>query len=149
MFIWSVASARAHLGRHCPELAAFVDAIRGAGDPAALIAAQFPTLTKISIDYALMEPASRAAESRVLNVEATFDWDDVGSWISVAKYLQHDADKNDHNCALTSVDAAGNIVFAEGGAGNIALLGVSNLIVVRRLTPSSSPTATAPMRLRS
>ena len=63
-------------------------------------------------------------------VEASFDWDDVGSWRSVAKYFKSDEHENAANCALTAVDATNNIVFDHTGA-NVALLGVHNLVVVR------------------
>ena len=67
---------------------------------------------------------------RVLMVEASFDWDDVGSWRAVAAYLQKDENKNAANCDLTTMHASDNIVFSEGPT-KIALLGVHNLIVIR------------------
>ena len=66
---------------------------------------------------------------RVLNFEATFDWDDVGSWISVSNYLE-DHSRNSANTDLTVQDASGNIVFSQRGDKHVALLGVENLIVV-------------------
>jgi mannose-1-phosphate guanylyltransferase len=124
MFIWSVPAVMAELAAHCPELARFVSEIKDSRDLAASLAAQFGSLPKISIDYALMEKAGR-----VLNVEASFDWDDVGSWISVAKYLPQDNDRNAANEAVSQLDSAGNIVFNTTGK-RIALLGVKDLIVV-------------------
>ena len=68
---------------------------------------------------------------RVLVVEAGFDWDDVGSWTAVAKYLRHDADENAANTErLTTQDAAGNIVYTTR-PGHVALMGVRDLIVVQ------------------
>jgi mannose-1-phosphate guanylyltransferase len=63
-------------------------------------------------------------------VEASFDWDDVGSWRAVAAYLAKDEHKNAANCCLTTMDASDNIVFSNPPS-RIALLGVHNLIVVR------------------
>ena len=60
---------------------------------------------------------------RVLNIEATFDWDDVGSWISVANYLETH-NKNTTNTDITVQDASGNIVFSQRGDKHVALLGV-------------------------
>ena len=54
---------------------------------------RFSKLPKISFDYAIMEKADR-----VLVVEASFDWDDVGSWTAVANYFNHDVTKNYANC---------------------------------------------------
>lgn len=125
MFIWSVPAVRRELEAHAPPLAAFVSEIRASQDLAATVADRFPALEPISIDYALMEKASR-----VLNLEATFDWDDVGSWISIAKYLEADRADNRTNRPVTAVDSAGNIVFSSDHR-RIALLGVEDLIVVQ------------------
>jgi len=125
MFIWSVSSVIAELSQHCPELAAFISEIRHSRDLKATLASQFSSLPKISIDYALMEKANR-----VLNIEASFDWDDVGSWISVGKYLPEDEAHNASNSPLSAVDAHGNIVFTTTGQ-RVALLGVQDLIVVQ------------------
>jgi mannose-1-phosphate guanylyltransferase len=125
MFLWTVASVIAEMTQHCPELAAFVSEVRRSRNLAATLASQFPSLPRISIDYALMEKADR-----VLNVEASFDWDDVGSWISVGKYLAADAANNASNSPLTAVGSHSNIVFTSGGE-RVALLGVQDLIIVQ------------------
>ena len=124
MFIWSVPAVIAELSQHCPELARFISEVSHSRDLKATLASQFGSLPKISIDYALMEKANR-----VLNVEATFDWDDVGSWISVGKYLPSDEGLNAANAPLSQIDSSGNIVFNTSGK-RIALLGVKDLIVV-------------------
>ena len=124
MFIWSVPAVIAELSQHCPELARFVSEVVRTRDLKATLDGQFGGLPKISIDYALMEKANR-----VLNVEASFDWDDVGSWISVGKYLPHDEQQNAANAPLSQIEAAGNIVFSTSGK-RIALLGVKDLIIV-------------------
>lgn len=126
MFIWSVPTVLAELNRHTPELGEFVQELRRSKNISATVAAQFPELIPISIDYALMEKASR-----VLNIEATFDWDDVGSWISIAKYLDTVGNNNQTNKDITSVDSENNIVFSNQEGCRIALLGVDDLIVVQ------------------
>jgi mannose-1-phosphate guanylyltransferase len=67
--------------------------------------------------------------SRVLNIEATFDWDDVGNWTSVGRHLASDPEGNRHNGPLSALDAAGNLTFTQT-AQHVALLGVQDLIVV-------------------
>jgi mannose-1-phosphate guanylyltransferase len=81
-------------------------------------------LAPISIDYAIMEKAAR-----VLELESGFDWDDVGSWVAVAKYLPVHEGDNAANCPLTTHDASHNIVFS-GGKKHVALVGVQDLIVI-------------------
>lgn len=126
MFIWSVPTVLAQLEKHAPELRHFVQELCQSTDLEATVNAQFPELTPISIDYALMENAER-----VLNIEATFDWDDVGSWISVAKYLDQQGDNNATNSSLALIDSENNIVFNNQKGIKIALLGVDDLIVVQ------------------
>ena len=65
----------------------------------------------------------------ILNVEATFDWDDVGSWVSVSKYLK-EQESNKTNSPLVCHESTGNIVFTQSGKKQVALLGVDDLIVV-------------------
>ncbi len=126
MFIWPLSAILAALQRHAPPLANFVEALHAGGDFTTILAERFPELPKISIDYAIMEKADR-----VLVVEAGFDWDDVGSWTAVAKYLRQDADDNSSNTErLTTQDAAGNIVFTTR-PGQVALMGVRDLIIVQ------------------
>ena len=125
MFIWTLPAIFSELSRHAPVLADFVAEVRKSKDFAATISKQFGKLPKLSIDYALMEKASR-----VLNVEATFDWDDVGNWTSVGRYLEEDKHGNQHNCKLAQFEASGNIVFTQTNH-HVALLGVQDLIVVQ------------------
>jgi mannose-1-phosphate guanylyltransferase len=124
MFIWTVATIRRELSTHCPELAAFVTRCAQSDDVMATVAEDFATLPRLSIDFALMERSSETA-----TIAAGFDWDDVGSWPSVAEYLDKDAAKNSSNSPLTGVDAQHNIVFSRNKK-HVALLGVDDLIIV-------------------
>lgn len=126
MFVWSLPTVISQLASHSPELANFVSEIRSSTDIPATVSAQFPELTPISIDYALMETADR-----VLNIEATFDWDDVGSWVSISKYLPACGRENHTNQPITEIDSQNNIVFNATEDTHIALLGVDDLIVVQ------------------
>lgn len=126
MFVWSLPTVIGQLTKHAPELAQFIDELRNAPDILATVIEKFPTLPARSIDYALMENADR-----VLNIEATFDWDDVGSWISVAKYLESYGTENRASEAITEIDSKNNIVFNARPGSRIALLGVDDLIIVQ------------------
>lgn len=126
MFVWSLPTVIRQLSRHAPDLAHFVSEMRGSRDLDATIAAQFPHLSPISIDYALLEKADR-----VLNIEATFDWDDVGSWLSVANYLETSSGGNRVNQSVTELDSENNVIFNARKGTRIALLGVDDLIVVQ------------------
>ena len=125
MFIWTIPAILSALRHHAPELGSFVTRIHSGEDFKRLLHEVFPTLPKISIDYAVMEKAGR-----VLMVESAFDWDDVGSWTAVAKYLAADEHGNQSNGPVQTIDASNNIVFTDQPR-TIALLGVRDLIVVQ------------------
>ncbi|MBV9127011.1 MAG: mannose-1-phosphate guanylyltransferase [Verrucomicrobia bacterium] len=126
MFAWTVPAVLSEFSKQMPELADFITQLKSAPDFAALVAARFAALPKISLDYAIMEGAGH-----VLCLEAGFDWDDVGTWTAVANYLQQDNHGNAANCAPTTHEAHGNIVFNDDPARTVALLGVNDLIVVQ------------------
>src|SRR6266513_341090 len=125
MFVWSVPTVLSEFNRHAPELADFISQVRGPENFEKVLRERFSKLPRISFDYAIMEKADR-----VLMVEASFDWDDIGSWRAVSNYFKNDELGNAANCAITAVDSTNNIVFDQNGT-TIALLGVHNLIVVR------------------
>lgn len=125
MFVWSVATVLSEFNRHAPELADFISQIRAPAKFEKVLQERFSKLPRISFDYAIMEKADR-----VLVVEASFDWDDVGTWAAVARYFKNDKEGNAANREITAVDSSNNIVFDQDDA-TVALLGVHNLIVVR------------------
>jgi mannose-1-phosphate guanylyltransferase len=125
MFVWSVPTVLSEFNRHTPELADFISQVRSRKDLDQILHEGFAKLPRISFDYAIMEKADR-----VLVVEASFDWDDVGSWQAVARYFKKDEHGNAANRSLTALDASDNIIFNDDETA-IALLGVHNLIVVR------------------
>jgi mannose-1-phosphate guanylyltransferase len=125
MFVWSVQTVLSEFNRHAPQLSDFISQLRSQKGFETALQASFSKLPRVSFDYAIMEKADR-----VLVVEASFDWDDVGSWSAVAKYFPADEHANATSGAVTAVDSTNNIVFDQTGT-TIALLGVHNLIVVR------------------
>jgi len=87
-------------------------------------------LEKIPIDNAVAEPA--AAEGRVAVVPATFGWDDVGDFSSLADLLPAEANQprilGDNGLVLTEQVAGGIVVPGSGRL--IACLGVDDLVIV-------------------
>ncbi|HEX3357832.1 MAG TPA: mannose-1-phosphate guanylyltransferase [Tepidisphaeraceae bacterium] len=92
----------------------------------------YPKLPKISVDYAIMEPASQGkGDGQVVVVEMPVQWLDVGSWPALAETLQTD----DHDNAIDAVAAAfidcdGNIVISHDPDHLVSMIGVSDMIIV-------------------
>lgn len=94
----------------------------------------YPTLTKISVDYAVMEPASNDPAVSICAVEMPVEWVDVGSWPSYAGTIAADAHGNrvSGNTPAVLVDSRDNAVIDRGrSAHTIAMLGVEGMTVVR------------------
>ena len=130
MFIWRVRTMRAAISAHAPDLLPLVDVPAKASSPSALDAALaelYPTLRKISVDYAVMEKCSN-----IVMATGAFGWDDVGSWPSIEKHFDRDADGNVAIGRVESLDSARNIVVSHGGDGRlVALLGCEDMVVVQ------------------
>jgi mannose-1-phosphate guanylyltransferase len=84
----------------------------------------FREAPNVSVDEAILERSGRVA-----SVEATFEWDDVGSWESLSRTHPLDEGGNVAVGSVHLVDARGNIVMAE--EGDAVLFGVEGLVVVR------------------
>ncbi len=125
IFAWHLPAVRRELSVHCPALAEFVTQVTDVEDLTGFLLREYGRLEKTSIDFALMEKSSR-----ILNVQAEFDWDDVGGWLSVASYLPMDAQGNQSRLTFSNHDASDNVIFSTAGQ-HIALLGVRDLIVVQ------------------
>ncbi len=92
----------------------------------------YPTLPRISVDYAVMEPASRDERVSVCTVLTDVDWLDVGSWPSYGQTLQPDREGNRVPGQTRGVllDCTNNLVVSDDPAHTVAVLGVKDLIVV-------------------
>jgi mannose-1-phosphate guanylyltransferase len=125
IFVWTVRSILSEFNRHAPDLGEFVSVVRNTPDLRQEINERFPTLRKLSIDYAILEKTNR-----VLVKAATFDWDDVGNWTALGKYLNQLPYHNAANCPLSVQDSANNVVFSDDKL-HVALFGVNDLVVVQ------------------
>ena len=125
MFVWSVTAMRSALKHASPELSNFAESMIATNEPNAYLASHFSSLPKLSFDRAIMEKIPSA-----LAVEAEFVWDDLGGWPATGNYLPPYAGSNASNIPLHQIDASGNVVFSTNPTQQVALLGVSDLIVV-------------------
>ncbi len=118
MFVWRTDVFLAELARQQPELHAGLATIAAAWDTPArerVLTDVWPTLTKISVDYAVMEGA--AAAGLVATVPGTFGWNDVGDFDTLGQVLPG--------------DRAGNVVVAAGeGKPDVLLRDTTGTVVV-------------------
>ena len=116
--------------------------------PGAVLGEVFPTLKKISVDFAVMEPASRDPQVRVVAVPMPLQWLDVGSWPMFAETCQSDGAGNALGVERSLlVDTRGTLVASDVPGHLIATIGCEDLIIVhtaqatlvcRRIVPRRS-----------
>ena len=129
MFVWRAATFLEALGRLQPHTRAQVDELAAHPDRLEQI---YPGLTKISVDYAIMEPLSRGAvPGQVLAVELPIRWHDVGSFLALAQQLAHDPDGNAASGTTVSLDSSHNLLINKVGPEHVlAVAGLEHMAVV-------------------
>lgn len=134
IFVWNVRTITDSIARFKPQIAALMEQMVTTGDVAGI----FPKCEKISIDYAVMEPA--AAEGLVYTFPADFGWSDLGNWASLHDKLAHDENGNAavgnvhmyecHDCVVHAASA--RKVVLQGLDGYIVSEQDGRILVCRR-----------------
>ena len=99
-----------------------------AADTRVALKAAFETIRKVSIDYAILEPAS--IEGRVVVIPAEFSWDDLGDWNALARVLQG-TNPNLEIGQHIGLDTSGAIMYTTTGNDLIVTLGLEDVVIVR------------------
>jgi len=133
IFVWKARTILAALAQHQPQMYGRLRRIAAAADTPQydeVLSAEFADIKGISIDYAVMEHAAE-----VLVIEAPFDWDDLGSWQSLARLRGVDEHGNAIAAKHLGLKTTGTIV--RGSDDHlIVTLGLSDCIIVQ--TPDAT-----------
>lgn len=128
MFAFRADALLEAMRQHCPEVLSaaerVVEGLDWHDDALKLDAERFARLPDISLDYAVMERASRRAV-----LPASFDWNDIGSWKAISELGQADASGNRSNGSTVLIDSRNSYVQAAPGR-TVAIVGVDDLVVV-------------------
>jgi mannose-1-phosphate guanylyltransferase len=127
MFIWSVPTLGKAFAAHCPEMKTLMDELTGYAVRNEIFQGLekiYPTLGKISIDYALMEKADN-----IVMACGTFMWDDVGSWPALEGHFPQDDNGNTLIGECEQLDSENNIIYSKDRI--TAVIGAEDLIVVQ------------------
>lgn len=122
IFVWNVNTIKQAITKYKPNIAANMDKIQQTG----AVESIFPTCDKVSIDYAVIEPAS--AEGNVYTHPANFGWSDLGNWQSLHEKLPKDADNNASVGDIRFFESSNNVVHMEM-AKRVVLQGLNGYIV--------------------
>jgi mannose-1-phosphate guanylyltransferase len=128
IFVWKAATILNALRDRQPRLFTAMQRIAAAWPTAERLPVfrrEYEGLDRISIDFAVLEQAEE-----VLVVQASFQWDDVGSWLALERLHPQDADGNTvlaTHCGLRTTGC----VIAAGEGHLIATVGVRDLLIIQ------------------
>jgi len=117
MFIFPTAVMLAELDAHAAEI---MVPLRQKGTDA------YAGLTKLSIDYAVMEKTNKACVMPV-----AFGWDDLGDWNAVERLLKSADKPNVEMAQHLGLDTTGSIVYTSDEDEVIVTIGLEDVVVVR------------------
>lgn len=122
IFVWNVQTIVKSISSYKPSLASQMEDIVGRSK----LNEVFPQCEKISIDYAVMEPASR--DGKVFTHPADFGWSDLGNWASLHDKLCKDETGNGTVGNVHLYECTDCVVHAES-ARKVVLQGLDGYIM--------------------
>jgi mannose-1-phosphate guanylyltransferase len=132
MFFWRASTFLEHLHRFLPATHdSLLELGKTIGTPryTAALRRIYSRLENISVDYAVMEPATRASRKpRVFVIPAKIGWSDIGSWAAVYEFLTAKRGANVSAGPSFALDAHGNYFWSPEKF--VAAVGVHDLVLV-------------------
>lgn len=123
IFIWRADVILSEFAQHLPQMLAQLQKIVAAGLDAPSFDADWHALENETLDYGIMERASRVA---VIPLDA--GWSDVGSWTALYGLMTHDSAANAVHGKHIGVNTHSSLIY--GDKRLIATIGLENMIVV-------------------
>lgn len=130
MFVWRAQTLLDQLRILVPHTYQVVTTV--AADPSRL-GELYPTLERISVDYAVMEPVSQGKGSaEVLAMRLPITWHDVGGFQALGEHMPRDLAGNALSGASVLVDSHDNLVINQSESGRVvAVVGLSGTVIVQ------------------
>jgi len=129
MFIWRAGAILEKIREYVPDIHADLSEIAaamGTENENRVLQETYRRIRKISIDYAVMEPAAAQGDVRV--IPGDFGWNDVGSWDMIPVLHQADANGNVLLGNVLAMDTTGSVCSSDGRL--VAVLGLKDVVVV-------------------
>lgn len=129
MFIWKASLILEKLKEYVPDIYNDVLTIGNAMDSPEeqkVLEEVYPSIRKISIDYAVMEPS--AAKGDVLVIPGECGWNDVGSWDMMDILHAPDENGNISIGDTVAIDTKDSVLFSS--SRTVTAVGVENLVIV-------------------
>jgi mannose-1-phosphate guanylyltransferase len=132
MFFWRIRTFLDALKSYLPKTHQVLESLAidiGKRSYEANLKKVYRKLQNISVDYAILEPATReTGDPRVFVIPADIGWSDIGSWSAVYELLAKSTGENIFAGPGQSLDAEGNFLWSPQKF--VAAIGVRDLVVV-------------------
>lgn len=129
IFVWNVQTILNCVTKYNGQISGLMNRISksfGSSEEKNVVEGLFPLCDNISIDYAVMEPAS--IDGLVYIHPADFGWSDLGNWASLHDKLTKDADNNGFVGEVSFYECKNCVVHVED-AQKVVLQGLDGYIV--------------------
>ena len=129
IFVWNVKTIVESITKYNSQIAGLMNRIAksyGSNEEKLVVEGLFPLCEKISIDYAVMEPASK--DRMVFTHPADFGWSDLGNWASLHDKLNKDENNNGAVGNVKLYECTNCVVHAED-AKKVVLQGLDGYIM--------------------
>jgi mannose-1-phosphate guanylyltransferase len=132
MFFWRVSTFLGNLEKFLPkthEALMTLAGETGTSRYARTLKRVYPKLENISVDYAILENATRRASApSVFVLPAEVGWSDIGSWAAAYELMANKAGENVSAGKFAGIDSAGNFFWSPKKF--VAAVGIRDLVVV-------------------
>jgi len=129
IYVWKAKTLLEHYKTHQPDTYKKFEQLSeflGSSKEKEVIDRIYPTLEKISIDYAIME---KVDPKEVRIIKADLDWSDIGSFEAIHQELTNDQDKNITRGDVKTLDCKGSLIYADSKKP-VRVIGIDDIVVI-------------------
>lgn len=133
IFVWKTGSILNMMKKYMPDLYYSLEdmsRLEGKAGYYIRLEEEYSKLNPISIDYAIMEPASKNKSNKIFCIKAGFDWVDIGSWSSIEEIYDKDEDGNVILSNSSIIDVKDSIIVGDKDH-KIGAIGLKDMIIVQ------------------
>ena len=123
IYVWEAKTLLDAYAKHQPETHTKLQEM----DSEKKVSEIYPTLEKISIDYAIMEKVD-PRQIRIIKAE-NLGWSDIGNWEALFQELADSADSNLTQGPIKHLDTHGSLIYSQEDKP-VKILGIDDLVVV-------------------
>lgn len=129
IYVWKAEILLNHYANIHPETNAKFSLMMeklGTDEESKIIEEVYPTLSKISIDYAIME---RVDPKQIRIIKADLGWSDIGNWEAIWDELEHDKNGNIERGNVKSLNCKNCLIYGTDQK-KVAAIGLEDVVVV-------------------